>query len=76
MAGNPDLRDLFNRYGLGWMGKPSGSYFPKIVCEFYASYDAFIHLITPDVERAVVQPPITHIMVRGVRVNLFEKTIN
>lgn len=32
LAGIPDIKVIFDRYRIGWMGEPSRSYSPKHIC--------------------------------------------
>lgn len=52
LIGIPDIQTTFDRYKLEWMGEPSESSIPELVCEFYISYDASIDLITPMRQRS------------------------
>lgn len=57
------------------MVEPSRSPIPEIVCEFYESYTKFIDLIILTWMRAQDRLPLTHTLVREVRVNLSKETI-
>lgn len=52
LVGIPDVKDIFDRYKLRWMGELSKSYILEVVHEFYDSSTAFIDLITPVRKRA------------------------
>ena len=67
---------MFDRYGFGWMTEPSGSYSPELVREFYDSYVASIELITLVEQRFWDQPPLTHTLVCGTKVDISEQTIH
>lgn len=56
LAGAPDLKAAFDRYGLGYMGERSRSYYLEIVQDFNASYVVLVDLLTPTEGRAKDQP--------------------
>ena len=71
-----DIWPIFEQYGLGWMTQPSRRYSSELVREFYASYVASVGLSTPVGQRYILQPVLTHVMVRGTRVDISEETIH
>lgn len=58
------------------MRDPLGSYSPKVVCVFYASYAIYIDLITIAGLRVQDQPLPVYTLVIEVRVELFEEMIH
>lgn len=75
MAEILNIEDTFYRYRLDWMGEPFRSYSLVVMYEFYASYDISINLITLVGKRAQYQPSLAHTLVRGSRVDLYNKKI-
>lgn len=76
IVGALNLRAILDRYQLGWMTIPRGSYSQGIVHKFLESYAAFLDLTTPRGGRGVVQPRLESTLVREVLVDILGEAIH
>lgn len=72
----PDQERKFNEYELGYLSKPPRSYYPILVCKFFASYLIILVRGFPKGSNMVDMQNRTRVPVRGVIVDIFYNTIN
>lgn len=61
---------------MGWTAKKGSSFFPTLVWEFYAKYQAQLENICKEEEKSAYQPLLDRVPVQGVMVDLSKTTIN
>lgn len=73
------LQAIFDRYHLGWMTQPIGSYSPVLVWELYAFYHAILLLTMPKSRgfmRYIKYPQLEQTLVKGVMIDILEAKIH
>ena len=76
LPGYPTIEKTFRDYGLGWTAKEGKLFYPTVVWEFYANYQARLESMCKSGETTADQPLLTRVPVRGVNVDISDTTIN
>lgn len=71
----PEINTFFDRYKFGWLEESSKSYSQKLVHDLYATYSALIDVIISLGQWYRDQPLLSHTLVWGIRVDIFELSI-
>lgn len=72
----PQLKKVFREYGLAWTTKEGDTYYPTLVRDFYANYQATLENMYLKGEKDADKPNMNQIPVMGVMVDLSDYTIN
>lgn len=72
----PNLEKRFNEYELVCQSKPPWSYNSNLVCKFFANYIVMLEKDCLKGSKVADMRNKARVLMRGVRVNIFDHTIN